>query len=249
MRESSKTCLKDILKHGTIRCEIKPEARERGCLQKQMDDLLPDSPVSSPKPPFVIPILLGALALSLFFVLLWRFNTIPAIQPPPAPTRCSHWIALRGSLEYPKVVCWRTPPSPSIATRLHRWRLKVQQTKPKCRLPANLPLPPHGHQLVLSLPQKGNRFCHHRIRMMRGSTRLGLGLPLQVNRDTARDLAAIPGLSLHLAKRIILYRKQHGPFQTLHDLVKVKGIGHKTMEKIKPHLTWKKKPQTQRPTP
>ncbi len=40
-----------------------------------------------------------------------------------------------------------------------------------------------------------------------------------------------------MAQRIIDYRVGHGPFRTVADLDKVKGIGPKTLEKLLPLVT------------
>ena len=52
-----------------------------------------------------------------------------------------------------------------------------------------------------------------------------LGLPLDLNRATAEDLDAIPGIGPALAQRIVDYRQAHGPFKKIEDLMEVSGIG------------------------
>jgi len=74
------------------------------------------------------------------------------------------------------------------------------------------------------------------VSAMSGAKLLTLGLPLDLNRATAEDLDAIPGLGPALAQRIIDYRQAHGPFKTIDDLMEVSGIGRKKLEKIKPYL-------------
>jgi competence protein ComEA len=39
-----------------------------------------------------------------------------------------------------------------------------------------------------------------------------------------------------LAQRIVDFRKEHGPFKRVEDLLKVKGIGQKSLEKIRPYV-------------
>lgn len=56
-----------------------------------------------------------------------------------------------------------------------------------------------------------------------------------VDLNTA-DIAALvklPGVGEATAKRIIEYREANGPFRTVDDLVKVRGIGKKTLEKLR----------------
>jgi len=56
--------------------------------------------------------------------------------------------------------------------------------------------------------------------------------PVDINTATAEQIAeALSGVSETKAKRIVSFRDQHGPFKSVDDLVKVKGIGEKTVEK------------------
>ena len=61
----------------------------------------------------------------------------------------------------------------------------------------------------------------------------------KVNVNTADQAAleTLPGIGPTLAQRIIDYREQHGPFATVRDLVKVSGIGEKTLANLEPYVT------------
>jgi competence protein ComEA len=61
-------------------------------------------------------------------------------------------------------------------------------------------------------------------------------LKLDLNRASAAELAELPGVGPVLANRIVSYRNEHGPFKTLDELDKVKGIGPKLLEKLRPLL-------------
>ena len=61
--------------------------------------------------------------------------------------------------------------------------------------------------------------------------------PVNINTASKKELDALPGIGEVLAQRIIDYRSANGLFSTVDDLTKVKGIGAKTLEKLKPYAT------------
>ena len=56
---------------------------------------------------------------------------------------------------------------------------------------------------------------------------------IPINTASVQQLIELPGIGPTIAKRIVAYRKQHGPFHSAEDLLKVKGIGRKKLEKIR----------------
>ena len=63
--------------------------------------------------------------------------------------------------------------------------------------------------------------------------------PAKVNINTA-DLAALealPGIGPELAQRILDYRRAHGPFAQVEDLLAVPGIGPGILDKIREEIT------------
>lgn len=57
---------------------------------------------------------------------------------------------------------------------------------------------------------------------------------VNVNTASTAELTALPGVGERTAERIVQFRNEHGAFVSIDDLVKVKGIGTKTLEKIRP---------------
>lgn len=59
---------------------------------------------------------------------------------------------------------------------------------------------------------------------------------IDVNTATWVEWIQLPGIGEMLARRIIADREQNGPFETVEDLRRVKGIGPKTIENLRPYL-------------
>lgn len=60
---------------------------------------------------------------------------------------------------------------------------------------------------------------------------------IDLNVATAQQLEQLPGIGKEIAQRIVSYRKDSGPFKSVNDLMKVKGIGLGKLAKVKEHLT------------
>jgi competence protein ComEA len=60
---------------------------------------------------------------------------------------------------------------------------------------------------------------------------------LNLNTATREDLVALPGIGPAKAQAIVDYRNQHGPFRTVDELRKVKGIGEKLFLQLKPEVS------------
>ncbi len=59
---------------------------------------------------------------------------------------------------------------------------------------------------------------------------------LNINTATAEELQTLPGIGPSMSQRIIQHRKEHGNFTSVDALTEVKGIGEKTLEKLKPYV-------------
>jgi comEA protein len=62
------------------------------------------------------------------------------------------------------------------------------------------------------------------------------GVKLDINRIGTLELQQLPGIGPALAARILEYREENGPFTQVEDLLRVNGIGEKTLERIRPYI-------------
>lgn len=62
-------------------------------------------------------------------------------------------------------------------------------------------------------------------------------MKININRAAATQLQLLPGVGPVLSKRIIEYRENQGQFNSIEDLMQVQGIGPKTFQQIKDHIT------------
>ena len=60
---------------------------------------------------------------------------------------------------------------------------------------------------------------------------------VNINTADSEQLSLLPRVGPTVAQRIVDFRQENGRFQTLEDLMLVRGIGEKTFELIKPHIT------------
>ncbi|MGQ4553696.1 helix-hairpin-helix domain-containing protein [Dermabacteraceae bacterium CCM 9519] len=59
--------------------------------------------------------------------------------------------------------------------------------------------------------------------------------PVDLNSAGEQQLTALPGIGPALAKRIVADREKNGPFRSIADLTRVKGIGKKLAAKLSEH--------------
>ncbi len=63
-----------------------------------------------------------------------------------------------------------------------------------------------------------------------------LGQKIDINTASLDIIETLPHIGPVTAKSIVEYRRVHGKFRNVNDLTNVKGIGQKTLEKIRPYL-------------
>jgi competence protein ComEA len=70
-----------------------------------------------------------------------------------------------------------------------------------------------------------------------GDERLLLGLPVDLNRASSRELAFVPGITPALSVEVVAERERGGGFGTVEELERVRGIGPKRLARARPFLS------------
>ncbi len=89
----------------------------------------------------------------------------------------------------------------------------------------------HARRVHITATEDG--LARLRLGWMDVSSRLALGVPLDLNQASAAELAQVPGITQTLAERIVAQRNRLGGFSKLEDLRAVKGIGPVTLERLR----------------
>lgn len=66
--------------------------------------------------------------------------------------------------------------------------------------------------------------------------------PININTAGATELQQVPGIGPSTAQKILDTRKSYGAFKSVDDLLAIKGIGPKKLEKMRKYLTVGKPP-------
>jgi competence ComEA-like helix-hairpin-helix protein len=61
--------------------------------------------------------------------------------------------------------------------------------------------------------------------------------PVNINTATSEELQQVPGIGPATAEKILLMRKSYGAFKSVDDLLAIKGLGKKRLEKMRKYLT------------
>ncbi|OGL44226.1 MAG: hypothetical protein A2161_03225 [Candidatus Schekmanbacteria bacterium RBG_13_48_7] len=59
---------------------------------------------------------------------------------------------------------------------------------------------------------------------------------LNINTATVSEFVLLPGIGPNKAATIIAYREENGPFEKIEDMINVKGIGRRTLQKLEAYL-------------
>jgi len=71
--------------------------------------------------------------------------------------------------------------------------------------------------------------------------------PVNLNAASSAELQQVPGIGPATADKILQMRKSYGAFKSVDDLLAIKGLGPKKLEKMRKYLTVGKAPQNKKP--
>ena len=166
-------------------------------------------------------LLILVLGLCLAGLWTWRAGLVWRPSPALTPPQQQYFIEISGDLPRPGVQVFLSSP-----TIQEVWETAGGQgTVPNASQPLN-----SGTKITITSDRAVT------LERMSGNYLLTLGLALDPNQATATDLEAIPGIGPVLARRIVEFREEHGPFRQLENLLEVKGLGPKILENIRPYV-------------
>jgi comEA protein len=71
--------------------------------------------------------------------------------------------------------------------------------------------------------------------------------PVNINTATSEELQQVPGIGPVTADKILQMRRSYGAFKSVDDLLAVKGLGKKRLEKMRKYLTVSKAAASKQP--
>jgi comEA protein len=70
-----------------------------------------------------------------------------------------------------------------------------------------------------------------------GATKKPPSKPININTANSEELQQVPGIGPATAEKILQMRKSYGAFKSVDDLLSIRGIGKKRLEKMRKYLT------------
>ena len=61
--------------------------------------------------------------------------------------------------------------------------------------------------------------------------------PVNINTANSEQLQQVPGIGPATAQKILQMRKSYGPFKSVDDLLAIRGLGQKRLDKMRKYLT------------
>jgi comEA protein len=100
--------------------------------------------------------------------------------------------------------------------------------------------------LALSRAPRDTASAPHRSAARKSTTTL-VQQSIELNSATVDELQKLPGIGPAIAQRIVAYREEHGDFSEPGDVSNVRGIGPRTLERIRAYLVVRPRAQHAQP--
>jgi len=172
-------------------------------------------------------ILLLCLALVLFFLLYFRFHPSP---PPPAEEASEVVVEVSGEVLHPGIHLYAHPPA--LREVIERaGGLKDQTVSVLCPV-----LGPLETGTLLTVTKDYFQGVRVKLGRMEAKKLLVFSIPLDLNQASEADLCFVPGISKSLANEMMAYRRRRKAFRSVEEIRKIKGIGDKKYQALKPYL-------------
>ncbi len=110
------------------------------------------------------------------------------------------------------------------------------ETRTEVALPEPTPEPTWAGSatpVVTTTPRRTTRSSGSRSKELRDPSEG----TININTASQTQLERLPRVGPSTAKKIIEYRREHGGFRTVDELLEIRGIGPKTMEQLRPFVT------------
>jgi competence ComEA-like helix-hairpin-helix protein len=72
--------------------------------------------------------------------------------------------------------------------------------------------------------------------------------PVNINTANSEQLQQVPGIGPATADKILQMRKSYGPFKSVDDLLAIRGLGAKRLEKMRKYLTVGRPTESKKPS-
>ncbi len=175
-----------------------------------------------------------SLALAIFiFAVWWTFHRGRDVPPEPTPGKPLWFVEAAGDVRRPGVYPFESPPTAAQVFAAAGGLLQRKAKMPADEAAAE----PLTSGTLLNVRSDGKGPTHITRSVMDAAKRVALSIPLDLNVATARELEVLPFVGPDEANGIVTLRRAKGRFSSPDELLAVKGIGSKTLNKIRPFVT------------
>lgn len=173
--------------------------------------------------------LLFVLALLILALLYYKFYYRPA--SPPEETYQEVVVEIFGEVQKPGVYVFKTPPTLIEAVE------RARGLKESARFEEAQSSEVLKTGTLLNVSRESPTEVKIKLGRMEANKLLAFSIPLDLNQVSVEDLCLIPGIGESLAREIVTYRERRRGFQSVEEIINVKGIEEKKYRSLKTFFT------------